>query len=176
MSGQPSIELLLQRNQRLSAWHRPQKYFAETNTPNKPKVAIISCLDPRSAPDEMFGLQHAEALSFRNVGGQVAPLLDELVWLDALLGFEHVLVVHHTDCALVHFHADMIRGKVQQGLPDVSPEEVGSLTLPKIDNLEESVLDNMSLLKESKFIRSELKDGIMGFVYDIKTGLVKEVK
>lgn len=41
--------------------------------------------------------------------------------------------------------------------------------------LEESVRDDLRLLKEQKFVRQELRDNVKGYVYDIKTGKLKEV-
>ncbi|KFA63954.1 hypothetical protein S40285_10140 [Stachybotrys chlorohalonatus IBT 40285] len=176
MSGQPSVTELLQRNERLSAWHRPQKYFAELNTPNKPKILIVSCLDPRSAPEEIFGLQHAEALSFRNVGGKVDSIINDLVSLDFMLNCENVIVIHHTDCALLHFTADNVRQKLQQQLPEVTKMEVDSLALPEFSELEESVREDVRTLKNYKFLRQGLKDGVLGFVYDVKSGLLKKIE
>lgn len=41
--------------------------------------------------------------------------------------------------------------------------------------LEESVREDLHLLKEQKFVRQELRDNAKGYVYDIKTGKLKEV-
>ncbi|KEY67350.1 hypothetical protein S7711_11408 [Stachybotrys chartarum IBT 7711] len=157
MSGQPSVTELLQRNERLSAWYRPQKYFAELNTPNKPKILI-------------------EALSFRNVGGKVDSIINDLVSLDFMLNFEHVIVIHHTDCALLHFTADNVRQKLQQQLPELTKTEVDSLALPDFSELEESVREDVRTLKNYKFLRQGLKDGVLGFVYDVKSGLLKKIE
>jgi carbonic anhydrase len=41
--------------------------------------------------------------------------------------------------------------------------------------LEESVREDVRLLKEQNFVRQELRDNVKGYVYDIKTGKLKEV-
>ncbi|KAH7310428.1 carbonic anhydrase [Stachybotrys elegans] len=174
MSG-PTIQELLDRNERLSTWFRPAKFFSEISTPRSPKILMVSCLDPRSQPEEIFGLQFAEALSFRNLGGRVASVHDDIVGLDSLLRFEHVIIIHHTDCALLHYTSDQVREGVRK-LPGVTAEEAESLVLPNFSSLEDSVREDMEHLKKSKVIRPELKEAIKGFVFDIKTGLIKQVE
>lgn len=41
--------------------------------------------------------------------------------------------------------------------------------------LEESVRESMKFLQESPFLRPELKEGVAGFVYDIKTGKLSRI-
>jgi len=42
--------------------------------------------------------------------------------------------------------------------------------------LEESVREDLKFLKESALVRQEIKDNARGYVYDIKSGKLKEVK
>lgn len=51
--------------------------------------------------------------------------------------------------------------------------DISDLTV--ICSVEQSVRDDIALVKNSKLVRQELKDGTRGFVYDIDTGLLTEV-
>jgi carbonic anhydrase len=44
------------------------------------------------------------------------------------------------------------------------------------NSLEQSVRDDIAILKENPYIRKELADRAVGFVYDLKTGLLTPVK
>ena len=55
----------------------------------------------------------------------------------------------------------------------------GSLSctiLTNISSLEQSVRDDLAVIKGSPLMRKELADHSYGFIYDIKTGLVSAVK
>jgi carbonic anhydrase len=42
-------------------------------------------------------------------------------------------------------------------------------------SLEQSVHDDVKLLRETKVIRRELRERTKGYLYDVKTGLVRRV-
>ena len=48
--------------------------------------------------------------------------------------------------------------------------------LTKESSLEQSVRDDLALLKASPLVRKELAENAKGFVYDIKTGLLTPVE
>jgi carbonic anhydrase len=43
-------------------------------------------------------------------------------------------------------------------------------------SMDQSVREDLNVLKTSPFVRKELADAARGFVYDLKTGLVREVQ
>lgn len=45
-----------------------------------------------------------------------------------------------------------------------------------LNSLEQSVRDDIAVLKANPFIRKELAENAVGFVYDIKSGLLTPVK
>ncbi|MDI1489139.1 MAG: hypothetical protein OHK93_008417 [Ramalina farinacea] len=115
-----------------------------------------------------------EAVVFRNPCGHSRHEIPGLVSLDHLLGgFTEVMVVHHTDCGTLHFKNEQIkdvlvaRGAVQT--------EVEGMYFGGIDDLEQSVKDDVAILKNSHLMRPELKEQIRGFVFDIQTGKLSEV-
>ncbi|KAK4063148.1 hypothetical protein Trihar35433_8943 [Trichoderma harzianum] len=57
----------------------------------------------------------------------------------------------------------------------VSIEDATQLVLPFITDLEQSVRDDVKLLKTSRIIRRELRENASGYLYDVKSGLVRRV-
>ncbi|KAK4077061.1 uncharacterized protein Triagg1_4028 [Trichoderma aggressivum f. europaeum] len=52
-------------------------------------------------------------------------------------------------------------------------EDATQLVLPVITDLEQSVRADVKLLKTSRIIRRELRDHASGYLYDVKSGLVR---
>ncbi|KAL6897020.1 hypothetical protein GGI43DRAFT_428813 [Trichoderma evansii] len=116
-----------------------------------------------------------EAAIFRVGGGRVAPLLAHIASLDCFVsGFKEIMVIHHTDCGATYLTEEKIHSHIlkEEG---VSVDDANNLVLPCIADLEQSVLIDVKLLKESKVIRRELRERIKGYLYDVKTGLVSRV-
>jgi carbonic anhydrase len=44
-----------------------------------------------------------------------------------------------------------------------------------MSSLEQSVKANIKFVKESPFIRKELRDSAQGFIFDVKSGEVKKI-
>lgn len=168
----------------------PTFQFLSENQIAVGKTLVISCADPRSDPayilDLNFGgtslpspspsVQHltiaTETAILRNVGGQVKPLLNDILALDNLLVFNQVMIIHHTDCGTTHFTNEQVRGVVIARDPEAKVENVD---YGEIDDLPKSVVRDVKFLKGSKLVRSELKEKIRGFLYDIETGELCEI-
>jgi DNA-binding MarR family transcriptional regulator len=80
----PNFDELLRRNAsfaRTSARERvPQIPFL----PNK-QVYILTCIDPRVDPAQVFGLELGDAIVARTVGGRVTPaVIQDLAWISYL--------------------------------------------------------------------------------------------
>jgi carbonic anhydrase len=72
----------------------------------KLRLAVLTCLDPRTDPAHVLGLELSDAIVLRNVGGRVTrEIIEQLAFLGLLAGtlvpdgplFE-VAVIHHTQC------------------------------------------------------------------------------
>jgi carbonic anhydrase len=87
-----------------------------------------------------------DAHVIRNAGGLARDALRSLVISQHLLGTREVVILHHTECGMLTFQNE---------------------------DLEESVRDDIRFLKESPLIPDDAS--IRGFVYDVKTGRVREV-
>jgi carbonic anhydrase len=133
------------------------------------KLAIITCMDSRIFPSRAFGLKAGDAHIIRNAGGRAREALRSLVISQRLLGTNEVAIIHHTDCGSLRFSNEDIHNKVQQ---DLGADSSDIDFLPFTD-LEESVREDAAFLLSSPLIPSTVL--IRGFIYDVRTGRLKEV-
>jgi carbonic anhydrase len=133
------------------------------------KVAVVACMDARLNPYGLLGLHEGDAHVIRNAGGVITD--DEIRSLSIsqrLLGTEEIILIHHTDCGMLTFTDDEFRRSVQDEVgikPEWAPES--------FSDLDEDVRQSMGRIQASPFIPR--KDSIRGFVYDVKTGRLREV-
>jgi carbonic anhydrase len=146
--------------------------FDDGGVPAAPakKVAVIACMDARVNPYPILGLELGDAHVIRNAGGVVTD--DEIRSLaisQRLLGTEEVILIHHTECGMLTFSDDDFRRRIRE---DTGVEPHWSAEA--FDDLEEDVRRSIERIESSPFIPN--KDSIRGFVYDVKTGALDEVK
>jgi carbonic anhydrase len=142
----------------------------ELPLPPAKRVAVLACMDARLNPYGLLGLSEGDAHVIRNAGGVVTD--DEIRSLaisQRLLGTEEIILIHHTDCGMLTFSDDEFRRQVQTET-GIKPEWAAEA----FDDLEEDVRQSIARIKSSPFIPR--KDGVRGFVYDVKTGRLDEVK
>jgi carbonic anhydrase len=138
--------------------------------PPAKRVAVVACMDARLIPTKALGLEEGDAHVIRNAGGLARDALRSLVISEQLLGTREVVILHHTDCGMLTFQNEDVYAKVQDSLgADASDIDF----LPFAD-LDQSVRDDIRFLKDSPLIPEDVS--IRGFVYDVKTGRVREVE
>jgi carbonic anhydrase len=133
------------------------------------RVAVLACMDARLIPTRVLGLKEGEAHILRNAGGVVTDdAIRSLAISQILLGTEEIVMLHHTDCGLQTFTDEEFAAKLEAE----TGQRPGwrAQTFP---DLEQSVRDSIARLRESPFIPN--KDSIRGFVFDVKTGELREV-
>lgn len=134
------------------------------------KLAIVACMDARLDPAKVFGLEEGDAHVIRNAGGRVTEdAIRSLVISQQLLGTEAIAIVHHTDCGMVTFTNDSLRRKVE----DTFGVDVSETDFLPFTNLEQSVVDDVSRVRNSPIIPKEIP--VIGYVYDVRTGQVHQV-
>jgi carbonic anhydrase len=147
------------------------KSFKKGNLPLPPskKIAVLACMDARLDVHKILGLEEGEAHVIRNAGGVATDdAIRSLLISQRLLGTEEIVLIHHTDCGMLTFSDDDVKKKIQSET-GIRP----SFALEAFANLEEDVRQSIARIKASPFIRR--KDFIRGFVYDVKTGRLREV-
>ena len=138
--------------------------------PPAKKVAVIACMDARLLPSKILGLEEGDAHVIRNAGGVVTD--DEIRSLaisQHLLGTEEVVLVHHTDCGMLTFTDEQFAQRLE--------EEAGvkpSWSAESFDDLDQNVRDSIARIQASPFIPR--KDKVRGFVYEVESGRLREVR
>ncbi|MBA3371663.1 MAG: carbonic anhydrase [Thermoleophilaceae bacterium] len=138
--------------------------------PPAKKIAVVTCMDARLSPYVMLGLKEGDAHVIRNAGGVITD--DEIRSLavsQRLLGTEEIMVIHHTDCGMLTFSDDDFKREIQEetGMKPQWPVEAFA-------DLDEDVRQSVARIKTNPFIPK--KDAVRGFVYEVETGLLREVQ
>ena len=147
------------------------KGFDKADLPMPPgrKIAIVACMDARLNPYGILGLQEGDAHVIRNAGGVITDdTVRSLAISQRLLGTEEIVLIHHTDCGMLTFTDDAFRRSIQDEIgikPGWAPES--------FRDPEEDVRQSLARVHASPFIPK--KDAVRGFVYDVKTGRLREV-
>ena len=133
-------------------------------------LAVLACMDARLDVYRLLGLQEGEAHVIRNAGGVVTDdAIRSLTISQRLLGTTEVILVHHTDCGMLTFADDAFKADIQSDTgikPHWSPEA--------FSDLEQDVRQSIARIKASPFVPN--KDSVRGFVFDVGTGKLTEVK
>ena len=156
---------LLQNNDRYA------DRFEKGDLPLPPakRVAVVACMDARLIPTRVLGLEEGDAHVIRNAGGVVTD--DEIRSLaisQRLLGTEEIILIHHTDCGMLTFTDDEFKRTVQDDT-GIKPEWAAEA----FSDLDEDVRQSIARIQASPFIPR--KDSVRGFVYDVRTGKLREV-
>jgi carbonic anhydrase len=147
--------------------------FTKGDLPMPPgrKFAVLACMDARLDPARALGLEEGDAHVIRNAGGRASlDALRSLIISYKLLGTREFVVVHHTDCGMLTFSNDQIREMLRS---DTGADASGIDFLPFSD-VEASVREDVSTVRSSPLIPNEIP--VTGYVYDVRTGRLAEVR
>ncbi|KAH7094848.1 carbonic anhydrase [Paraphoma chrysanthemicola] len=176
----PTIAELVERSKESAKVHKPASRLAELSARGEKMsgTLIITCIDPRCVPETIFNLKAEEAIVHRNGGGRVRTALADIAILRIIIagGLDEVLVMHHTDCGCLRYTDDGLRAKLKSTIGPGHDELIDGLYLSAIDKLENSVREDLKLLKESPLVPKELAENAQGFIFDIATGEVARVQ
>jgi carbonic anhydrase len=145
--------------------------FDKGNLPLPParKIAVVACMDARLNPYPILGLELGDAHVIRNAGGVITD--DEIRSLaisQHLLGTEEIMLIHHTDCGMLTFNDQEFADKLEGEAGQRPQWEARSFA-----DLDQDVRDSIQRIKDNSFIPRT--DSVRGFVYDVKTGGLREV-
>jgi carbonic anhydrase len=138
--------------------------------PPAKQVAVIACMDARLNVYAILGLGDGEAHVIRNAGGVVTD--DEIRSLaisQRLLGTREIILIHHTDCGMLTFTDDAFKAGIQEET-GIKPEWAAE----SFSDVDADVRQSIARIKVSPFVPH--KDQIRGFVFDVATGRLNEVK
>ena len=132
-------------------------------------VAIVTCMDSRIDNFAIFGLQSGEAHIIRNAGGLVTDdVLRSLVVSQRVLQTREIVLVHHTECGLHNADEGRMRAQIAAETGAEPPYAFGAFA-----DLDEAVRAAIARVREHPFLPH--RENVRGFVYDVKTGRLREV-
>ena len=137
--------------------------------PPAKQIAVLACMDARIDVYRVLGLAEGEAHVIRNAGGVVTD--DEIRSLaisQRLLGTKEIVLIHHTDCGMLTFTDDEFKRSIQDET-GVKPEWAAEA----FPDLEEDVRQSIGRIRAESAIPHQ--DSVRGFVYDVRTGELREV-
>ena len=138
--------------------------------PPSKNIAVLACMDARLDVYRVLGLAEGESHVIRNAGGVVTD--DEIRSLaisQRLLGTKEVVLIHHTDCGMLTFTDEEFRSSIEQDVgvrPTWQSEAFADLEL--------DVKQSVQRILDSPFIPD--KSSVRGFVFDVATGRLTEVR
>ncbi len=134
------------------------------------RVAVVACMDARINVYGMLGLEEGDAHVIRNGGGGITDdEIRSLMISQRHSGTREIILVHHTDCGMITFSDEEVKEQIQ--------EEVGikpPFALESFSDLEVDVRQSIRRIQASPFIPH--KDNVRGFIYEVETGHLREVK
>lgn len=139
-------------------------------------VIVLSCSDPRLNPYQVFGVDPTlKGLTMiRNAGGRAFDAIRTISALQTIGDAKAIVVMHHTDCGMSHFHDVHIR----EALLKFAPQEADTINSTKygeiLGSVEETIKEDVALLKASPFITPGTR--IIGLKYDIMTGVAETLE
>ena len=162
--------------------------LAQLALPPARHFAILTCMDARLDPAKYAGLSEGDAHVIRNAGGRASDdAIRSLVISYKLLGTKEFFVIHHTDCGMLFFTNDVLRGLLASSLETAELTSAGFRDVGKgpgsragefiewltIPNQEQSVVDDVERIRNHPLVPSSIP--IYGYVYDVKSGRLIEV-
>ena len=157
----------------LSANSTYAQSFKLGNLPMPParKLAVVACMDARLSVEQMLGLNTGDAHVIRNAGGIVTDdALRSLIISHYLLDTREFMIINHTDCGMLTFKDEQLRDRLVKatGASAVTPNVFHAFT-----DVEANVRDQIQKLRSHPWTPKGVP--IRGFVYDVKTGRLREV-
>ncbi len=131
-------------------------------------VAVVACMDARIDPHAILGLASGDAHVIRNAGGVVTDdVIRSLVISQRLLGTSEIIIVHHTDCAMLTFCDDDVKARIAADSGIRPP-----FALEAFSDVDADVRQSIARIHASPFLPHK---NVRGFVYEVETGALREV-
>jgi carbonic anhydrase len=133
-------------------------------------VAVIACMDARLDVYRLLGLHEGEAHVIRNAGGVATDdAIRSLTISQRLLGTTEIILIHHTDCGMLTFTDDSFKADIHSDT-GIKPH----WSAEAFTDLEADVRQSIARITTSPFVPN--KGSVRGFIFDVATGKLDEVK
>ncbi|MER5971068.1 carbonic anhydrase [Streptomyces sp. NPDC002055] len=163
-AGDSVIDRLVEANRTYAAG------FTDPGMDARPalNVAVVACMDARIDLPAALGLRLGDCHTIRNAGGVVTDdTIRSLTISQRALGTRHVLLVHHTGCGLESL-TEEFRHDLEM--------EVGQRpgwAVESFRDVDQDVRQSLERVRTSPFLLHT--DDVRGFVFDVGTGLLREI-
>ncbi len=136
------------------------------------RVAVLACMDSRILFERCLGLRPGDAHMIRNAGGIATDdALRSLIVSHHLLDTQEFIIINHTDCGLLKVKEYELRAHLTSKMNAIASEP---LQFYGFDDLEANLRTQMQRVKSHPWIPKHIP--VRGFVYDVKTGELREVE
>jgi carbonic anhydrase len=127
-------------------------------------------MDSRIDPLRIVGMAPGDAKILRNAGARVTEdVLRTLVLATHLLNVSRVLVMPHTDCKMASGSEEEIHATIKER----SGLDTRSIEIRTVKDQLAALKSDLTRIKSFPFLPKELE--IVGAIYDVKTGVLKEI-
>lgn len=167
-------------------------FFTSMSTSQSPEFLWIGCSDSRVPAEDVTGTEPGQLFVHRNIANLVVHtdfnVLSVLQYAVDVLRVKHVIVCGHYGCGGVHnamTHKDLgLINKWLRNIKDVyrmNAHELDALSPERrFDRLVElNVTEQVMHLAETSYVQKAWKEEnrpmLHGWVYDLRTGLLKEI-
>ncbi|MBC7643577.1 MAG: carbonic anhydrase [Thermoleophilia bacterium] len=145
--------------------------FGELTAPAARGLAVLTCIDSRIEPLVMLGLKPGDAKIVRNAGARVTDdSVRSLVLAANLLGVNRIMVVAHTDCAMVGTNDEALREQLALTYPAAAVADFVGRTM---HDQYASLAADVQRLGDCPLLPGGI--AIAGFEYDVQTGLLSQI-
>ncbi|MEU6392661.1 carbonic anhydrase [Streptomyces sp. NPDC046939] len=132
------------------------------------RVAVVACMDARLDLHAALGLELGDCHTIRNAGGVVTDdVIRSLTISQRALGTRSVVLIHHSGCGLEGLSEDF-RNDLEL--------EVGQRPTWAVEgfrDVDQDVRQSIEKVRTSPFLLHT--DDVRGFVFDVKTGRLREI-
>jgi carbonic anhydrase len=146
--------------------------FTKGSLPMPPakQIAVVVCMDARLETGALLKLVEGDAHVIRNAGGVVTDdVIRSLTISQRLLGTREIMLIHHTDCGMLTFTDADLKQQILEETGIKPP-----FAMEAFADLDTDVRQSVARVKTSPYIPH--KEQIRGFVYDVKSGKLREVQ
>ena len=132
------------------------------------KVAVVACMDSRMPLFGLLGLDIGDAHVIRNAGGVITEdVIRSLTISQHLLGTREIVLVHHTECGL--------QSTDDRTFGDLVEKTTGRRpfwSVQAFTDVDDDVRESIKQIEDCPYLISHK---VRGTVYDVATGLLREV-
>lgn len=150
-----------------------RKYDRKLAAPPAPKIAVVTCMDPRlSDLPGILGMPRADIDVIRTGGPAVTEdVLGELVVSTRVLGSREIMLLNHTGCGFATFTDDELNAKLIALTGDSAPAPMRFFAFK---DPEQNTRDQIAKVRSHPWIAKDVP--VRGFIFDVETGLIREVQ